>query len=133
MSLFDKDIIYKDLEYDPDPKRNIRIQIRRKICCLLDTFNREYNQYKFNIPRLIKYNLDNYLYDLQTNNPPYNWVGPYMKIQEFTVIENYDDPALLITYWINDGGIKKLYRMHINIVYDFNDGLYKIMPDHECF
>lgn len=70
MSLFDKDIVESELSFDPDPRKNIEVQIERHMRELVSYFNRNLAVTHINMMGWLQYTLDNYMSSLLEEDPP---------------------------------------------------------------
>lgn len=89
MSLFDKDIIEKELGYDPDPDKNMRLQIEKKFNQLCDNYNPVQS---IDVLTFLKYGMSDFMEYLQMNTwrntdiflPP-EWKGDFLYISGYRV------------------------------------------------
>lgn len=90
MSLFDKDIIEKELGYDPDPYKNMRFQIEKKFNRLCDNYNPTQS---IDMLTFLKYGMSDFMEYLQMNAwrntgevilPP-EWKGDFLYISGYRV------------------------------------------------
>ena len=85
MSLFDRNIIEQDLGYDPDPIRNIKVQIGRRIEKLVNYYDQTNLSTNTNKGWWIDYALDSFMKGLQDETPPTDWRGPYTSIYDYSI------------------------------------------------
>ena len=85
MSLFDKDIVESELGFDPDPRKNIEVQIDRHMRGLVSYFNHKLAAAHMDMMGWLQYMLDNYMSSLLEEVPPTDWRGPYKKIRGYDI------------------------------------------------
>ena len=85
MSLFDKDIVESELGFDPDPRKNIEVQLERHMRGLVRYFNHNLVTAHMNMMGWLQYMLDNYMNSLLEEDPPTDWRGPYKKIRGYDI------------------------------------------------
>ncbi len=90
MSVFSSDIIEKELDYDPDPDKNMRFQIERKFNRLLDNYTPARSN---DVLAFLKYGMSDFMEYLQMNTwrntgdvilPP-EWKGDFLYIDGYRV------------------------------------------------
>lgn len=97
MSVFDKDIIEREINFDPDPNKNMRFQIERKFNKLCDNYNPTQSidiQTVLNdMMQFLKYEMSDFMEYLQMNTwqntgdiilPP-DWEGDFLYIVGYRV------------------------------------------------
>lgn len=90
MSVFSSDIIEKELDYDPDPDKNMHFQIERKFNRLLDNYTPARSN---DVLTFLKYGMSDFMEYLQMNtgqnknNPvlPEWWQGDFLYIVGYRV------------------------------------------------
>jgi len=85
MSIFSKDIVESELGFDPDPRKNIDVQIERHMRELVSYFNHNLATTHTNMMGWLQYMLDSYMSNLLDETPPTGWRGPYKKIRGYNV------------------------------------------------
>jgi len=85
MSLFDKDIVESELGFDPDPRKNIEVQLERHMRGLVSYFNHKLAAAHMDMMGWLQYMLDNYMNSLLEEVPPTDWRGPYKKIRGYDI------------------------------------------------
>ena len=94
MSIFSSDIIEKELGYDPDPDKNMRLQIERKFNRLCDNYNPAQSiDISIDILTFLKYGMSDFMEYLRMNAwrntgdvflPP-DWKGDFLYISNYRV------------------------------------------------
>jgi hypothetical protein len=104
MSLFDKDIVSKDLGYSPYVVDNVGIQIQQEFNRLVDVYM---NEPQLTSPPAVSpsgflsYVLDQYMSNLCTEpTPPTDWKGPFANLIEYDICKEQDNSKPLIQEYL---------------------------------
>ena len=109
MSLFDKDLIEREVIFDPDPLKNLPLQIRREFGRLYSQYenDRETSEVNQTAFIFIQNGMDRFLNELMFYGcEPKHWMGPLCTIYGYHI--SWDDnefkveykPSMGITYQI---------------------------------
>ncbi len=101
MSLFDKDLVEKSIDYSDDPEENMTRQITRA----LFRFNQIASKQLSYIDSMyfVKDEISNFMSDLFNGHIPEGFLGPFKKIDAYSVTVTQDEiPIIKVIYRFNN-------------------------------
>lgn len=104
MSLFDKDIVEKSIDYSDDPEENMGRQIIRALTGFKQATS-EWHSYISYMDSVyyVKDKIGDFMYDLLNGYIPKGFLGPFKKINTYWVTITQDEiPIIKVVYQLKD-------------------------------
>lgn len=102
MSLFDKDLVKRSIDYSDDPEENTDYQIRRALIRFNGWAESDQRSYMDSV-YYVKTNISGFMYDLLNRRIPEEFLGPFKEINTYRVTVTQDKiPIIKVEYRFKD-------------------------------